>query len=89
MNNRPGMMTSLLALGATGAAIYGITRGVKNGTFQQLPETISNVLNNQQMKKPLQGMMNNQQVQQLTEPLEGMMDNQSLQQLVKDQNPLS
>jgi hypothetical protein len=72
MNNRRGMMTSLLALGATGAAIYGITRGVRNGTFQQLPQRVSNVFNNQQ-------------VQQMTKPLQGMMNNQSLQQIVKNQ----
>lgn len=45
MNNRRGMMTSLLALGVTGAAVYGITRGVRNGTFQQ---TVSTMRNNQQ-----------------------------------------
>ncbi|MCY8235379.1 hypothetical protein [Priestia endophytica] len=76
MNNRRGMMTSLLALGATGAAIYGITRGVRNGTFQQLPQTVSNILNSQQG-------------QQMTNPLQGMTNNQSLQQTVANQNRLS
>ncbi|MEC5423938.1 hypothetical protein QGM71_10595 [Virgibacillus sp. C22-A2] len=60
MNNR-GMMT-LLTIGAAGAAIYGVTRGVQNGTFQKLPQTISNALNNQnaqQITEPLQNMMGN------------------------------
>ncbi|MFC4023347.1 hypothetical protein ACFOUV_05860 [Oceanobacillus longus] len=34
MKNRQNMMTALLTTAATGAAIYGITRGVQNGTFQ-------------------------------------------------------
>ncbi|WP_257348834.1 hypothetical protein [Pseudalkalibacillus decolorationis] len=84
MNKRRGMMTSLLALGTTGAAIYGITRGVRNGTFQQLPQTISNVINNaqnQQMTNPLEEMTNNQALQQMT-------NNQPLQQTTPNQNDL-
>lgn len=61
-------MTSLLAVGAAGAAIYGITRGVQNGTFQRLPQTLSGVMNNQavqQIAKPVQNMVSNQNVQPL------------------------
>ncbi|MFD2046496.1 hypothetical protein ACFSTA_19330 [Ornithinibacillus salinisoli] len=60
MNNR-GMMTSIITVGAAGAAIYGITRGIQNGTFQRIPQTVSNAMNNQtvqQWTKPLQNMMN-------------------------------
>ncbi|MFC3040471.1 hypothetical protein ACFOGI_09460 [Virgibacillus xinjiangensis] len=66
MNNRPGMMTSLLTIGAAGAAIYGIRKGVRNGTFQRLPQTVTNAMNNpqmQQMAKPLQNMLQNNQNQ--------------------------
>ncbi len=68
MNNRRGMMTTLLTIGAAGAAVYGITRGIQNGTFQRLPQTVSNALNNQavqqmQMTQPLQNMENNQNTQ--------------------------
>ncbi|MFD1849315.1 hypothetical protein [Oceanobacillus bengalensis] len=64
MNNR-GMMTSLLTIGAAGAAIYGITKGVQNGTFQKLP---------QQMTSAMQNVMNNQTVQQFAEPIQDMMN---------------
>ncbi|MCG3420050.1 hypothetical protein [Oceanobacillus jordanicus] len=63
-NNGRGIMTSLITMSAAGAAIYGITRGVQNGTFQRLPQSISNAMNNptvQQMTKPLQNMTNNLQ----------------------------
>ncbi|WP_018932977.1 hypothetical protein [Gracilibacillus lacisalsi] len=58
-----GLMNRVLAVGAAGAAIYGITRGVQNGTFQRLPETVNNALNNpqvQQFTKPVQNMLTNQ-----------------------------
>ena len=67
MNNRKGMMTALITTAAAGAAIYGITRGAQNGTFQRLPGQISNAMNNptiQQITKPLQNMGNNQNMQQ-------------------------
>ncbi|RKQ29668.1 hypothetical protein [Oceanobacillus halophilus] len=67
MNNR-GMMTSLLTIGAAGAAIYGITKGVQNGTFQKLPQQVSNAVQNS---------MNNQTVQQIAEPIQNMMSNQN------------
>ncbi|MBM7570736.1 hypothetical protein [Aquibacillus albus] len=73
MNNRRGIMTTLLTAGAASAAIYGITRGVQNGTFQRLPQTINNALNNpqvQQVTQPLQNMANNQNVQQVADTLE-------------------
>ncbi|MEK4028006.1 MULTISPECIES: hypothetical protein [Bacillaceae] len=63
MNNQGGMMTSLLAVGAAGAAIYGISRGIRNGTFQQLSQTVSNTFNNQsveQLANSVLGMTNNQ-----------------------------
>lgn len=55
-----------LTLGAIGAAIYGVVRGVRNGTFQQLTQNMPNKLNMQnlqQITKPLQ---------QMTQPLQGM-----------------
>lgn len=67
MNNRRGMITSLLAIGATGAAIYGISRGIQNGTFQRLPQQLSNAMNNpavQQLTKSVQNLGNNQNMQQ-------------------------
>ncbi|WP_226038514.1 hypothetical protein [Aquibacillus saliphilus] len=44
-------MTSALTLGAAGAAIYGIRKGVQNGTFERLPKTINNALNSSQVKQ--------------------------------------
>ncbi|HEY4601839.1 MAG TPA: hypothetical protein VIG73_11280 [Cerasibacillus sp.] len=46
MNNRRGMMTTLLTIGAAGAAVYGITRGIQNGTFQQMGKQFQNMMNN-------------------------------------------
>jgi hypothetical protein len=72
MNNRQGVMTALITTAAAGAAIYGITRGVQNGTFQRLPGQLSNAVNNpavQQFTKPLQNMVNNENMQQLTNTL--------------------
>ncbi|GAA0432736.1 hypothetical protein GCM10008983_06680 [Lentibacillus halophilus] len=47
MNN---VMTSVMAVGAAGAAIYGIRKGMQNGTFQRMPQSISNMMNNNQMQ---------------------------------------
>ncbi|SFL46712.1 hypothetical protein SAMN04487943_101697 [Gracilibacillus orientalis] len=62
-----GVTNRILAAGAAGAAIYGITRGVQNGTFQRLPETINNALNNngqmQQFTQPIRNMVNQNQNQ--------------------------
>ncbi|RDW18331.1 hypothetical protein CWR48_12175 [Oceanobacillus arenosus] len=63
MNNRQGVMTALITTAAAGAAIYGITRGVQNGTFQRLPGQLSNAMNNpavQQLTNTL-GSSNTQQ----------------------------
>lgn len=68
------MMTSLLIIGA---AIYGITRGIQNGTFQRLPQTVSKALNNpqgQQITQPLQNMAEKQNVQDLTDAVQGGLD---------------
>ena len=91
MNNSRGMLTSLLTIGAAGAAIYGITRGVQNGTFQRLPQTVSNALNNpqvQQFTKPLQNMVGNQNqnAQQVPNPLQGGAAFQSSQQQIGNNN---
>lgn len=67
MPNQRGMLTSLLTIGAAGAAIYGIAKGVQNGTFKQLPQTVSNAMNNsqvQQLMQPMKNMPGNQQGQQ-------------------------
>ncbi|PAV29357.1 hypothetical protein CIL05_10815 [Virgibacillus profundi] len=67
MNNRQGMMTTLITTAVAGAAIYGITRGVQNGTFQRLTGQFSNLMNNptvQQMTNPQQNIGNNQSMQQ-------------------------
>lgn len=70
MNNRNNMMTSLLAIGATGAIIYGVTRGIQNGTFKRLQQPVSNVLENAQ-----QTLQSNQQgIQQLTSKLQNNVD---------------
>ncbi|TXL65775.1 hypothetical protein FHP05_06545 [Cerasibacillus terrae] len=64
MANNRGMMTTLMAVGAAGAAIYGIRRGMQNGTFQQ-------------MGKSLQNMTNNQGVQEVTSALASTMNQDS------------
>ncbi len=69
MNNNRNMMTSLLTIGAAGAVIYGVTRGIRNGTFQQWQQNISNAMNNsqvQQLMQPLNNLTNNQGTQPLT-----------------------
>ena len=84
MDNQRGMLTSLITIGVTGAAIYGITRGIQNGTFQRLPQTLSTVLNNpqgQQLAKSLPNMAGNQNGQQMSNPLQGEEGTQNQQQL--------
>ena len=70
----------LLTLGAIGAAaIYGVVKGMKNGTFKQLVQNIPNQLNVQnlqQLAKPLQ---------QMTQPLQGMTTNALTKNLPKQQ----
>ncbi|WP_087974140.1 hypothetical protein [Oceanobacillus rekensis] len=89
MNNRRGMMSSLLTIGAASAAIYGITKGVQNGTFQRLPETISNTLNSpqvQQLTQPLQNLVNNQNTQQLNNAVQQGTDNLQQQMGINQNN---
>ncbi|MEI3607099.1 hypothetical protein SPD48_15500 [Pseudogracilibacillus sp. SE30717A] len=89
MNNQRGMLTSLITIGAAGAAIYGITRGVQNGTFKRLPQTVSNALNNpqvQQLTKSLQNMTGNQNNQQISTPLQAGTAPQNLQQQIGNNN---
>ena len=78
MNNR-GMMTTLLTVGAAGAAIYGIKKGMESGTLQKLPQTFSKAANNQnvqQMTKAATNLMDNQDgQQQLTNALQQMGSN--------------
>lgn len=89
MDKRRGMMTSLLAAGATGAAIYGITKSVQNGTFKRMPQAMSNAMNNpqaQQFTKPLQNMMNNQTNQQTSGVTQGWENNTTQQSTNYQQN---
>ncbi|MEN2766693.1 hypothetical protein [Ornithinibacillus xuwenensis] len=78
MDNRK-MMTSLVTIGAAGAAIYGISKGIKNGTFQKMPQSISNLMSNQtieQIAKPLQGMF----------PIQPNATSQSMQEQIGNDN---
>ncbi|MGA3601174.1 hypothetical protein [Lysinibacillus agricola] len=73
-----------LTWGAIGAAIFGVARGLQNGTLQQFTKNISNKLNlqnAQQMMQPLQQMA--QPLQQMAQPLQQM--NQSSQQTKQSQ----
>lgn len=42
MNNRNNMLTSLISIGATAAAIFGVVRGMRNKTFLPFLQTIMN-----------------------------------------------
>ncbi|KKB38019.1 hypothetical protein [Bacillus thermotolerans] len=55
MNNQRTVMTSLLAAGAAGAAIYGISRGMRNGTIQQMTQNVTSALTTNQ---PMQQIAN-------------------------------
>lgn len=73
------MMTSLLAMSAAGAIIYGVRRGVRNGTFQRWQQTISNAMNHpqiQQMMQSLKNMINNQGMQQSMTNVQSGIDNE-------------
>lgn len=63
------IIVRMLTLGAVGAAIYGIVRGVRNGTFQQWAKNIPNKLNMQNLQQATQPL------QQMTQPLQGMANN--------------
>lgn len=79
--------------GAIGAAIYGVVRGVRNGSFQQLMQNIPDKLkvqNLKQMAQPLQQMTQPLQqmakpMQQMTKPLQGMANNPLTESLPKQQ----
>lgn len=43
-----GIMNKALTIGAASAAVYGIRKGMQNGTFEQLPEKIGNIFSNSQ-----------------------------------------
>jgi hypothetical protein len=78
MNNNRGIMTSLFTVGAIGAVIYGVSRGIQNGTFQRWQQTLSNAMNNpqvQQLMQPLNNMTNNQGMQQTTSNLQSGINN--------------
>ncbi|MGX4669760.1 hypothetical protein JNUCC74_11185 [Cerasibacillus sp. JNUCC 74] len=78
MNNNRGIMTSLFNVGAIGAVIYGVSRGIQNGTFQRWQQTLSNAMNNsqvQQLMQPLNNMTNNQGMQQTTSNLQSGINN--------------
>ncbi|MFD1064902.1 hypothetical protein [Oceanobacillus locisalsi] len=60
MNNKKGMTSSLIAAGVAGAAAYGISRSVQNGSFQNMSQKLSNSMNSSTMKnmaEPLQDML--------------------------------
>ncbi|MFU0791925.1 hypothetical protein [Virgibacillus proomii] len=78
MNNNRSIMTSLVTVGAIGAVIYGVSRGIQNGTFQRWQQTLSNAMNNpqvQQLMQPLNNMTNNQGMQQTTSNLQSGINN--------------
>lgn len=59
----------LLTLGAIGAAIFGVARGMKNGTFKQLAQSIPNKLNMQTLQQATEPL------KKMTQPLQGMANN--------------
>ncbi|MDF2066831.1 hypothetical protein [Bacillus sp. Cr_A10] len=68
-----------LTWGAIGVAIFGVVRGMRNGTLKQFTQNMPNKLNLQnlqQMTKPLQ---------QATQPLQGMANNPLTDKLPKQQ----
>ncbi|WP_018664544.1 hypothetical protein [Heyndrickxia acidiproducens] len=56
-----GMISSLVAVGATGMAIYGISRAVRNRRIKQMMQSMGSAITGQAVKqmavKPIQGMM--------------------------------
>lgn len=82
MNKGRGVMSSLLAVGATGAVVYGISKGIQNGSFQRWQKNISNAMNNSQVKQfmqPIKDITSSQGMQQLATNLQSM-NNQNNQQ---------
>lgn len=87
MNNRNGMFTSLLSLGAVSATVFGIVRGMRNGTLQPFLQSIQSSLLGSAVPQPVQGMVTGQAAQSMTKPLQGMMNNQGSQQQSFNQKP--
>lgn len=90
MNNRNNMLTSLISIGATAAAIFGVVRGMRNKTFLPFLQTIMNSMSGsiaQQIPQAAQGMRNSQPPQNMTQPLQGMMNNQAAQQPASSSSP--
>ena len=74
MNNRNGMF-GMMSLGAVGAAVFGLARGMRNGTFRPLLNNMKTMFKgNKAQKAPGSGLM-------LTEM--GMMHDQGLQKIAK------
>jgi hypothetical protein len=65
--------------GAIGAAIYGVVRVMRNGSFQQLAQNIPGKLKVQNLKQMAQPL------QQMTQPLQGMAKNPLNDSLPKQQ----
>ncbi|MCP3762375.1 hypothetical protein NLX67_08225 [Domibacillus sp. A3M-37] len=90
MNNRNGMLSSLFTWVTTAAAILGLARGMRNGTFQPFLQTIRSFMSGsaaQQIPQAVQGMMNGQAAQNMAQPLQGIMNNQGSQQQSSNQKP--
>ncbi|WP_117170935.1 hypothetical protein [Paraliobacillus sediminis] len=49
-----GLLNKALTIGAASAAVYGIRKGMQNGTLQQLPEKISSAVTNMQSQTQVQ-----------------------------------
>lgn len=72
--------------GAIGATIFGVVRGIQNGTFQQMMKNIPSKLNTQnlqQMAKPMQQMA--QSMQGMAKPMQGMPNNPTTENQTKQQ----
>lgn len=79
--------------GAIGATIFGVVRGIQNGTFQQMMKNIPSKLNTQnlqQMAQPMQGMAKPMQkmaqsMQGMAKPMQGMPNNPTTENVTKQQ----
>ncbi|QBP40288.1 hypothetical protein [Paenisporosarcina antarctica] len=72
--------------GAIGATIFGVVRGIQNGTFQQMMKNMPtklNAQNLQQMAQPMQGMA--QGMQNMAKPMQGMPNNPKTENSTKQQ----
>ncbi|PPA68738.1 hypothetical protein [Jeotgalibacillus proteolyticus] len=86
MNKRNGVFGSMLSLGAVGAAIFGVTRGLRNGTFQPMLNNIKSMFGGTAAQKAPnavqgmmseQGMMNEAGLQKTPNSVQGMMKKQN------------